>query len=222
MQSKHTINVLIADDHEIYLDGLSRHLSANEIYQVVGKAMNGEELVYKAAQLHPQIVLTDLRMPLLDGPAAIKQILASYPDIKCIVLTSYENELSIIDALESGAKGYMTKNMPKKDLFTALDQVSRGYPYFCLTTSSKMVRLIGRSSFNPYADFKKIHFSETERKIIQLICMEKDNREIASTLFLSVRTVENNRSRILRKINAKTTAGVAIYAIKHGLFLLKE
>jgi DNA-binding NarL/FixJ family response regulator len=85
-----------------------------------------------------------------------------------------------------------------------------------------MVRLIGRSSFNPYADFKKIHFSETERKIIQLICMEKDNREIASTLFLSVRTVENNRSRILRKINAKTTAGVAIYAIKHGLFLLKE
>jgi DNA-binding NarL/FixJ family response regulator len=222
MENKHTIKVLIADDHEIYLDGLRKHLAGNEMYQVVGEAANGEELVRKAAQLNPQVILTDIRMPRLDGPSAIKQILRSNPEVKCIVLTGYENELSIIDALEAGAKGYLTKNMPKKDLFAALDQVCRGYPYYCVTTSAKMVRLIGRSNFNPYKDFKKIQFSETEKKIILLMCEEKDNREIASLLFLSVRTVENNRSRIFKKINARTTAGIAIYAIKHGIYLVKE
>mgnify|MGYP001574850895 CR=1 FL=1 len=185
-------------------------------------AQNGEELVYKASQLHPHIVLTDLRMPLLDGTSAIKTILMTHPDIKCVVLTGYENELSIIDALETGAIGYITKNMPKKDFFTALDQVSNGYPYYCPTTSSKMIRLIGHSSFNPYSDFKKGNFSQTERKIIQLICEEKDNRQIASLLFMSVRTIENNRSRILKKINVITTAGIAIFAIKHGLYLLQD
>jgi len=222
MQNSHSIKLLIADDHEIYLDGLNRHLSGNGIYEVVGLVQNGEELVQKALELHPHIILTDLRMPLLDGPTAIRNILNTLPDINCIILTSYENELSIIDALEAGAKGYITKNMPKKDLFTALDQVSKGYPYYCLTTSTKMIRLIGHSKFNPYSDFKKVEFSLIEKKIIQLICEEKDNKQIAEQLYMSVRTIENNRSRILKKINVKTTAGIAIYAIKNGLYLLKE
>lgn len=222
MQNDFTIKILIADDHEIYLDGLTRHLAGNEMYRVVGTAQNGEELVQKALKLDPHIILTDLRMPLMDGTTAIKKILSTLPDVKCIVLTSYENEVSIIEALEAGAKGYITKNMPKKDLFAALEQVSKGYPYYCLTTSTKMVRLISHSRFNPYADLKKPEFSQTERRIIHLICEEKDNRQIAAIMFMSIRTIENNRSRILKKINVKTTAGIAIYAIKHGLYVLNE
>jgi DNA-binding NarL/FixJ family response regulator len=221
MESKHTIRVLIADDHDLYLEGLKTYFQGNELYEVCGEASNGEELVRKTALLKPHIVLTDLKMPLLNGAAAIRQLLAADPAIKCIALTNYENDVSIIEALESGAKGYITKNMPKKELFGALDQVSKGYPYYCLTTSTKMIRLLGKSPFNPYAQ-SRISFSDTERKIIQLVCQEKDNKEIAAVLFMSIRTVENNRSRILKKMNARSAAGIAIYAIKHGLYFLDE
>src|SRR5436190_1217058 len=126
MENEHSIKVLIADDHELYLDGLKGFFSGNDQYRVVGQAFNGEQLITLAARLNPHIVLTDLRMPLMKGAAAIRSLLKVNPSIKCIVLTSYENDISIIEALEAGAKGYITKNMPKKDLFAALDQVCRG------------------------------------------------------------------------------------------------
>ncbi|MES2003009.1 MAG: response regulator transcription factor [Bacteroidota bacterium] len=216
------IRILIADDHELYLDGLHALLKDHPLYEIIGQACNGEELVSKAVSLKPQLVLTDLKMPLLSGAAAIHQMLQVNPQLACMVLTSYENDLSIIEALEAGARGYMTKNIPKKDLFAALDQVIRGYPYYCYTTSTKMVRLIGRSRFNPYNTLQRTAFSETENKIIHLVCEEKDNKEIADLLFMSIRTVENNRSRILKKMNVKTTAGVAIYAIKNGMYFLED
>ena len=115
------IRVLIADDHEIYRDGIQGFFNDSDVYEVVGAAVNGLELVNKALTLHPDIVLTDLRMPLLEGSEAIRRILAWKPDVRCIVLTNYENDVSIIEALEAGAIGYITKNMPKSELFTALD-----------------------------------------------------------------------------------------------------
>jgi len=221
MEINHHIRVLIADDHDLYLEGLKTCFHGHSLYQVCGEASNGEELVRKSMELNPHIVLTDLKMPLLDGAGAIKKLLAANPSIKCIVLTSYENDISIIEALEAGAKGYITKNMPKQELFTALEQVSKGYPYYCHTTSSKMIRLLGKSPFNPYGE-QRIIFTDLERKIIRLICEDRDNKQIAAILYVSIRTIENNRSRILKKINAKSTAGIAIYAIKHGLYFLEE
>lgn len=220
MENKHKIKILIADDHELYLDGLKGFFTGNEAYQIVGEASNGEELVNRSAQLQPQIVLTDLRMPIMDGATAIKHLLKINHTIKCIVLTSYDNEHSIVEALEAGAIGYITKNMAKKELFEALHQVSRGHPYFCQSTSAKMVRLIARSHFNPYIKDRQILFSDSEKQIIRMICEEKNSHEISELLFLSIRTVENNRFRILKKMNVKTAAGVAIYAIKHGLFFV--
>lgn len=139
------IRILIADDHELYLEGIKGFFSDNEMYHIVGEASNGEELVKKAKTLDPQIILTDLRMPLLEGSIAIEKIIQWNPSIKCVVLTNYENDVSIIEALEAGAIGYITKNMPKSELFTALDQVCKGYPYYCRTTNTKMIRLLGRS-----------------------------------------------------------------------------
>lgn len=222
MSRNYKIKILLADDHEFYLDGLKGFFSGNDQYEIVGEAVNGEELVRKAALLQPHIILTDLRMPLLDGAKAIREISQISPDTNCIVLTNYDNDLSIIEALEAGAKGYITKNMPRKDLFTALDQVSRGYPYYCLTTNTKMVRLLGKSRFDPYRKNLRPNFSETETKIIQLICQEKNNKQISEELSLSLRTVENNRYRIYRKMEVKTSAGVVIYAIKHGLYEIDQ
>lgn len=212
------IRILIADDHELYLEGIKGFFRDNEMYRIVGEASNGEELIKKAKSLDPQIILTDLRMPLLEGSVAIEKIMQWKPSIKCVVLTNYENDVSIIEALEAGAIGYITKNMPKSELFTALEQVCKGYPYYCRTTNTKMIRLLGRSHFNPYKHDQSILFSELELKIIHMICLEKTNQEIAKTLFLSRRTIENNRALIYKKMQVRTSAGVAIYALKQGLF----
>jgi DNA-binding NarL/FixJ family response regulator len=219
---KNKIRVLIADDHELYIDGLKGFFNDNPIYTIVGESYNGQELVDKAADLKPHIVLTDLRMPLLDGSSAIYLITKASPAIKCIVLTNYENDMSIIEALEAGAIGYITKNMPKAELFTALDQVSRGYPYYCTTTNTKMIKLLGRSEFNPHKHEKKKTFTDRERQIIHLICKEKTNEEIAAQLFMSKRTVENTKARLFKRMEVKTSVGMAIYAIKMGLFVLGE
>ena len=222
MSYNHSIKILIADDHELYIDGLKGFFHNNDTYEIIGEAFNGRELVKKALQLKPHIILTDLRMPLLNGSKAITEIIHFLPEVKCVVLTNYENDLFIVEALEAGAKGYITKNMPKKELFKALDQVCRGYPYFCKTTNAKMVRLLGKSRFNPYQKTEVVEFTDQEKKIIQLVCHEKSNREIADELFLSIRTVENNRARIYKKMEVKTSAGVAIYAMKHSLLSFED
>lgn len=216
------IRILIADDHELYLEGIKGFFRNNEVYHIVGEASNGEELVRKAKLLDPHVILTDLRMPLLEGSLAIEKIIRWKPSIKCVVLTNYENDVSIIEALEAGAIGYITKNMPKYELFTALEQVCKGYPYYCRTTNTKMIRLLGRSHFNPYRYDQSITFTDLELKIIHMICLEKTNEEIAKILFLSRRTIENNRALIYKKMQVRTSAGVAIYALKQGLFSFEE
>lgn len=220
--SKTPIRILLADDHDLYLDGLKGLFQTQHTYEVVAEAHNGMELVMLAELYQPQIVLTDLRMPLLSGAHAINKITQASPTCKCLVLTNYENDLSVIEALEAGARGYITKNMPKQELFTALDQICRGYPYFCQATTAKMVRLISRSSYNPFSRKRISKFSQHERTLIYLICLEKSNQEIAHILSLSPRTIENNRARIYKKMCVKTSAGVAIYAIKNNIVSMND
>lgn len=220
--SRSSIRILLADDHELYLDGLKGLFQTQQVYQVVAEAQNGIELVKMAKLYQPQIVLTDLRMPLLSGAQAINKITLANPTCKCLVLTNYENDLSVIEALEAGASGYITKNMPKQQLFTALDQISRGYPYFCQATNAKMIRLISRSNYNPFSHKCSSRFTDHEKTIIHLICLQKSNQEIADILSLSLRTVENRRARIYQKMSVKTSAGVAIYALKNDLVTMND
>lgn len=220
--NKTPIRILLADDHELYLDGLKGFFQTQSVYQVVAAAHNGAELVALAELHQPQIVLTDLRMPTLSGAEAIHQITLASPTCKCLVLTNYENNSSVIEALEAGASGYITKDMPKQELFTALDQVSRGYPYFCHSTNTKMVRLLSRSNYNPFSNKKPARFSDHERTLIYLICHQNSNQEIAQSLSLSTRTIENSRSRIFNKMRVRTPAGVVVYALKHNMISLDD
>jgi DNA-binding NarL/FixJ family response regulator len=216
------IEILIADDHDLYLDGLRGLFKGNKTYRIVGEAHNGKELLQLAKTLKPQVILTDLRMPMLSGAEAIHTICKRLPRTNCIVLTNYENDIAIIEALEAGAKGYITKNMPKSELFLALEQVCNGYPYFCKTTNAKMIKLVGQSKFNPFSKGKGILLSPQENKVAHMICREKSNREIADQLFTSIRTIENIRARIYRKMNVKSSVGVAIYALRTGMIPIEE
>lgn len=215
------IRVIIADDHDIYRDGLQLLLSKNPEIQIVGEADNGEKLVLMAKHHKPDIILTDLRMPLMDGIKAIKEINNFDTTIRIIALSSFDSEQMIVDALEAGALGYIVKNAQKGEIFEAIKTVHTFLPYYCKTTSIRLVKLISQSKFNPHKNQKKDILSQKEKEMIRLICEEKTSKEIGKTLFMSVRTVESWRRKISEKINAKTAVGITLFAIRNSIYFPK-
>lgn len=222
MEQQSTIRVLIADDHDIFRDGLSFLLMKESSVQLVGDAANGKQLLQLAEELKPDIILTDLKMPELDGIKAIKIIKQNFPDIKIIALSTFDSDAMVIDALEAGAMGYIVKNADRGEIVDAIRMVYTGSPYYCKTTSGRLVKLIARSEFNPYKSDTPKLFSDKEKQIIRMICEEKTSKEIGEALFMSARTVEGHRVKILEKMSVKTTAGVAIYAIKNGIYFAED
>ena len=222
MKKRQPITIILADDHEIYRDGLVNLLESNESYEVIAACQDGEQLLRSVANRNPDIILTDLKMPIQSGVEAIRSIHAKYPQIRCLALSTFDNEYMIVEALHAGALGYITKSMPKKELFEAIESVYRNIPYYCRSTTHKLARMTGRSYFNPYSKEKNGLFTDIEKEVIRLICEDKSCQEIADTLFLSYRSVENHRSRLFQKMNVKTTGGIAIYAVIHSLYFPQE
>jgi DNA-binding NarL/FixJ family response regulator len=214
------IRLVIADDHEIYRDGLKIMLRKQSDIEVIGEASNGKELVELTRKLEPDIILTDIVMPVMDGIDATRRLTQMYPAINIIALSMFDQDNLIIDMLEAGAKGYLLKNADKAEIIEAIKSIFKNVPYYCRSTSVKLARMIGQSKFNPYKKIEKPSFSEKEVKIIQYICQEFTNKEIGRELYLSDRTVEGYRVKILGKMNVKSTAGIVIYAIKNGIYKL--
>lgn len=212
------LKILIADDHEIFRDGFKVMLRKQTGVQIIGEAENGQELVEKAGALQPDVVITDIKMPVLDGVAATKQIRALYKHIEVIALSMFDEESLIMEMLEAGAKGYLLKNTNKAEVVEAVTAVYNKENFFSGQTSKKLAQLIARSRLEAVANSQKPSFNNNELEIIKLICAEQNNREIAMQLNLSVRTVEGYREKILEKIDAKNVAGLVIYAIKHGIY----
>jgi DNA-binding NarL/FixJ family response regulator len=212
-----SIKLLIADDHEIFRDGFKLMLSKFEDIKLVGEADDGRELIALTKKLHPHVIITDIKMPIMDGIEATKAISELYPAIGIIGLSMYDEDDLIIEMLEAGAKGFLIKNAGKIEITEAIRTVHTGTPYYCKTTSYKLANRIARSNFNPYTKTIKVEFTERELQIIQLVCKELNNKEIGDKLFLSARTVEGHRLRIFEKMEVKNTVGLVIYAMKNGL-----
>jgi len=154
----------------------------------------------------------------MDGIEATKVLCRELPDIGIIALSMFDEENLIVDMLEAGAKGYLLKNAHKDEIMEAIREVSLGNTYYCAHTSIKLARLIAKSSFDPVSRHKKPEFSEKELMVMKLICQEKSNKEIASELNLSIRTIEGYRDRIQEKIGARNSAGIVVYAIKNNIY----
>jgi len=214
---KKNISLVIADDHEIFRDGLALLINKQENMTLVGQASNGRELVQLVTDKKPDIVLTDIKMPYLDGIAACRQLLQQDPDLKIIALSMFEEENLIVEMLEAGAKGYLLKNADKKEIQEAILTVNEGNIFYCKHTSNRLASLIVKSKFEPQKKRSGDLFTERERQIIQLICRQHTAQEIGNQLFLSKRTVEGYRTRILEKMDVKNTAGVVVFALKHNL-----
>ncbi len=222
MSMRPDVRLLIADDHEIFRDGMALMLSRQNDIKLVGQAEDGIELLQLEKELQPDVIITDIKMPRLDGIDATRQLLKQNPAVKIIALSMFDEENLIIDMLEAGAKGYLLKNADKQEILEAVFTVYEGSTYYCRATSAKLASLIVKSRFNPYKKQESIAFSDREIEIIKMICRQNTTQQIGEQLFLSKRTVEGYRTKILEKIGAKNVAGIVMYALKNGLVKEEE
>jgi two-component system, NarL family, response regulator NreC len=218
----HNIRLAIADDHEIFRDGLALMLSKQQDITLVGQADNGKELVELVAKLQPDVVMTDIKMPGMDGIEATKLLMQRNPELKIIALSMFDEENLIVDMLEAGAKGYLLKNADKQEILDAINNVYEDKTYYCRHTSARLASMIVKSKFNPYKKAEPASFNDREKEIIRMICQQCTTQEIGEKLFLSKRTVEGYRTKILEKMNVKNTAGVVIFALRHHIITEQE
>lgn len=212
------IKIILADDHEIFRDGFKAMIKKQPTVQLAGEAANGAELIELTRKLQPDVIVTDIKMPVLDGIEAAKQLSREFPDIGIIALSMFDEENLIVEMLEAGAKGYLLKNAHKDEIIEAIKTVNANQPYYCNDTSAKLAQMIARSRFNAMPKPKKPDFSDKEFAVIRFICQELSNKEIAQRLNLSIRTIEGYRDRIQEKIGARNSAGIVVYAIKNHIY----
>ncbi|MCO4294794.1 response regulator transcription factor [Solitalea sp. MAHUQ-68] len=214
------IKIIIADDHEIFRDGLSLVLKKEKDFNLVDQAVNGIDLINKINIHHPDVVLTDIKMPGMDGIEATKSIQEKFPNVKIIALSMFDEDNLIAEMFEAGAKGYLLKNAHKNEIIEAVKTVYDDGNYFCEAASMKLVKMLAKNKQS--AKQPQIEFNDRELDIIKLICKQLTAQEIADKVFLSKRTVEGYRMRILEKMNVKNTAGVVVYALRNQLITEEE
>lgn len=213
---KRNIRILIADDHVLYRSGLKTLLTQIRNVEVIGEAINGQDLVRKTMELGPDIILTDINMPVLDGVLATKEIVRRRNGSRIIVISAFGKEEPILKMLEAGALGYLLKSADPDEISEAIRTVYHDKPYFCKEITEKLTEIVTKNYQMPaYAD---ISFTDREKEIMRLICRECTSKEIAYSLNLSKRTVEGHRTRIMDKIGAKSIAGIITFALEKGIY----
>lgn len=211
------IKLLIADDEKLFLEGLRMILELEPTVTITGTVSNGEEALALLGEEMPDVVVTDLQMPEMDGLALTRAVKARYPQLPVLGLTIFEDEQLVAQMMEAGARGYLLKRVISKDLLAAIRCVHAGGFYFCNQSSVKLLRILGSSTLLPSEPEIVAQLTPTEIKIIQLICAEKPTKEIADTLFLGVKTIENYRTRIFEKTGKRNMVGLALFAYRNGI-----
>jgi DNA-binding NarL/FixJ family response regulator len=215
------IKIILADDHEIFRDGFKAMLKKQPSVELIGEASDGEELVELTRKLKPDVVVTDIKMPKMDGLQAAKILSEEFPGMGIVALSMIDEENLIVDMMEAGAKGYLLKNAHKNEIIEAIKAVDEGHIYYCDGTSAKLSRMIAESNKIPFGKkTSRPELTQKEIDVVLLICQEKTNKEIADRLNLSIRTIEGYRDRIFEKIGARNSAGVVIYAIRNKIYTI--
>ena len=212
------IKVLLADDHQMFLDGLSSLLSQLKDVQVVAIVNNGKEALEKIPAVAPDLAILDLNMPVMNGIETTKKIVEKYPDVKVLGLTMENDLQSVNQMLQAGAMGYILKNTGKSELELAIRQVTKNEPYLSQSISNQLAQNL-LQNFQQKKDNQNALSSLTEREIeiLKLIALENSNTEIADLLFISPKTVETHRKNLMRKIEVKNSLGVYKFAVKYKL-----
>ena len=208
------VRVLIADDHAIVRKGIRALLSEAGGFEVVGEAGNGQEAVLRAAETHPDVILMDLLMPVMDGIEATRQITSQQPKARILVLTSFAADNKVFPAIKAGASGYLLKDSSPDELVRAIRQVHRGEPSLHPTIARKLLQEIARP-----ADLQPAPEALTAREmaVLRSIAQGLSNQEIADQISVSEPTVRAHVSRILGKLHLASRTQAALYAVREGL-----
>lgn len=212
-----SLRLLVADDHQMFRAGISNLLRAEEGFEIVGGASNGEEAVQMASDLQPDVILMDIHLPKLDGISATQKISSAYPNIKILALTSSEEENYVVGMIRSGAKGYILKDAPIDELVLAIKTLAKGSSYFAKEISDTIFSLLDRAEVVPTFKqrAKRLEITGRELEVLQCIAEELSNKEIAAKLFISPRTVETHRRNLIQKLRVKNTAGLVRFYINN-------
>ena len=207
------IRILIADDHQLFRNGLKILLDAFPEFEVAGEASNGEEFLKLLACTPAEVALMDINMPEMDGIEATRKALRIKPDIDIIALSMYGEEEYYYKMVDAGAKGFLLKDSDISEVKDAIMTVRKGGNYFSQELLYHVIQKIKNREF----ESKTANLSKREKEILFKICEGLSNQEIAETLFISKRTVDKHRANLLGKTNSKNTASLILFAIKNKL-----
>ncbi len=211
------IKIAIADDYQIFRDGLKVGLSEDENLEVIFEADNGEELMKSLESNAPDVIIMDLKMPIMDGMEATKEVRAKYPAIKVLVVTMYDDDKFIIHLMEIGANGYLLKNTEPDEIRKSIYAVhENGYYFNDVVNKALLKKLVLKNNLKPSFN-NNVELSERELEVLKLICEEKTAAEIAKEIFLSPRSVEGIRQRLIEKVGVRNTAGLVMFAVKNNM-----
>lgn len=218
------VTLAIVDDHKLFRDGLAELINGFSEYTVIIEADNGVDFIEQlGAKGVPDIVLLDINMKEMDGFETAEWLKAQHPDMKILVLSMYENENAIIRMLKSGARGYLLKDIRKKELEQALfSLVSKGYFYTEMVTG-KLIHVINTlDEVRPGQSIKDlVSMNQREIEFLKLACTELTYKDIAEKMNLSVHTIDGYRDALFEKLNAKSRIGLVLYAIRNKIFLVE-
>lgn len=217
---KNKIKIILADDEVLFRKGISFLLEREENFEIIFEVSNGKELVsfLRESTIHPDIIMMDLKMPLLNGVEATRIIMEEFPEVKIIALTSYDSKSFIANMINIGAASYLVKNTTPLVMIKTINEVYQKGIYY----NDQVLKIIQEGIVSNTAKHNKSMFDEDyltnrEKEVLMLICKQLNTHEIAEKLFISPRTVEGHRNNLLLKTESKNVAGLVVYAIQNKL-----
>lgn len=214
-----TIKIILADDEELFRKGIYFLLQREKNFEVIYEATNGSELIdyLKNSDSYPDIILMDLKMPMLNGVEATKIIHKEFPVVKIIALTSYNTKSFIANMINVGASSYLVKNASPKEMIDTINEVAEKGFYYNEVVMNVIQEDIISSDKTTKSKFDQDYLTNREREVLELICQQLSTNEIAEKLFISSRTVEGHRNNLLLKTESKNVAGLVVYAVQNKI-----
>jgi len=218
MTSSKKIRVLVADDHVFMRQGLCALLKAAGPFEIVGEAGNGRECLAMAAATHPDVIVMDIAMPVLNGLEATRQILAAHATAKVVILSAHNDDAYVDRAIAAGAVGFVEKRSSFKDVVKAIRRAAEGRSYYSAPIA-KRLDFDGHTRRGWDGSFKdsNSHLTSRESEVLQLVAEGSANKQVAAELGISIKTAETHRQHIMEKLNIHKTAGLTRYAIASGI-----
>lgn len=214
-----TIKIVLADDEELFRKGIAFILQREKNIEVIFEACHGKELIsfLNESTIHPDIIIMDLKMPNLNGVEATKIIQSDFPNIKVIVLTSYDTDSFIANMINVGASSYLVKNTTPKEMIDTVNEVfDKGF-YYNENVMKIINEVVVAKPLKTKSLIEENELTNREKEVLQLICKQMNTKEISDKLFISARTVDGHRNNLLLKTESKNVAGLVVYAIQNKI-----